>query len=135
MSSTGSWLPGSTGSPSAFVAPARVHDVHDDVRVREFVEELVAEAAALVSSRHESSHVQQFNGNVALPVVAVLVPAALLAGETRALRAGVGDAAVRVDRGERVVRDVHLRASRRGVERGLAGVWLPGKRDREHTNR
>jgi len=88
-----------------------------------------------VGARNEARDVQQFDGHVALPVVAVLVPAALLAGETRALRTDVGDPAVRVDGGERVVRDVHLRARRRGVERGLAGVGLPGKRDREHTHR
>ena len=109
-----------------------VEDVEDGVGVGEFVEELVAEAAALVGAGHEACDVVQFQGDVTLAVLAVVAVTAAVAVETGAARPGVAHPAVRVDGGERVVADLHVGHRGRGVEGGLAGVWLPREREREH---
>ncbi|CDK39810.1 hypothetical protein BN903_49 [Halorubrum sp. AJ67] len=110
-----------------------VDDVHHHVRVRQFVEELVAEALPLVCARDEPGHVEQFDRDVPFPVAAVLRAAALLAVETRAARPHVGHPAVGVDGRERVVRDVDVGLRGGGVEGGLAGVRLARERDRDHA--
>jgi hypothetical protein len=45
----------------------------------------------------------------------------------------VGDAAVRIDRRERIVADVDVGHRRRAIKSRLARVGLPGECEREHT--
>ncbi len=105
-------------------SPRGVHDVDDGVRVRQLVEELIAEAAALVRAGDESGYVDEFDGDVTDAVLAVA--AALVAVEAGTAGASVRDAAVRVDGREGVVRHVDLGERRGRVERRFAGVRLAG---------
>jgi len=140
-SSTGSWLPSSTGVVAAFldgfalgVGTARsVEDVQNRIRVGEFVQELVAQPPALVGTGDESGDIEQFDRDVARAVETAVVAAPLVEIETGTLRADGGDPAVGVDGRKGVVG--HVDVGQRGgrVEGRLARVRFPRERKREHT--
>jgi len=116
------------------VGPAGgVDHVQDYVGGGEFVEKLVAQATALVGTRDQTGHVEQFHGDVALACPTVLVATALFPGETRTLRPDVAHPPVRVDGRKGVVSHVDVGLGRGLVERRLAGVWLARQGDREHA--
>ena len=114
-------------------AAGGVHDVDDGVGVGQLVQKLVAQSAALVGTGDESGHVEEFDGDVSLALVAVLVAASLLAFETGAVGPGVTDAPVRVDGREGVVGHVHVGHRGGLVKGGLARVGLARQRDGNHA--
>src|SRR6266581_947326 len=119
--------PDKDGVPFEVRPARRVDHMDEGARLSEVVQELVAEAPALVGFGHEPRDVEELDGNQARAVLARRVVRLARSSDfdVRARLAHVRDASIRVDRREGVVCDLHRRQRRRREERRLADVRFP----------
>lgn len=97
----------------------------DGLRLPQVIQEGVPKPPSQVGIRHKPRNVDQFHGYIADALNAM--PAALTAGDTGALGAHIGDPAVGIDGGERIIRDLNI-CHRRGLKKsGFPGIGFPCK--------
>jgi hypothetical protein len=101
-------------------------------RYPQCIQELIAQALAQMSIRHQPGHVNQLDGDKTLAILAPTTAFLDAQFLTRAGNAHIGDAMIGINSSKRIIGNIHFNQGRCLEKSGFAGVWLSSQPDREH---